>query len=534
MNAAPPGTVIFRNGRIYTLDDQSPRLRSLVVHGGRVVASENEARFDPDSARQGEIIDLKGRTVLPGLIDAHIHLEQLARSQTMVDCETADIELCLARIKDRAARTPAGEWVLGHGWNQNLWGRFGSAADLDAVAPNHPVYLTAKSLHAAWVNNRALQLAGLSASTSDPDGGMLQRDPDGSPNGILFEAAMEMVSRFIEPSSALKLADMLKATQEALWRLGLTGVHDFDGPRCFQALQALHERGELGLRVVKHIRHKDFELAAATGLRTGFGDAWIRVGNVKVFADGALGPRTAAMIQAYTGEPENLGVSLIGSDELFEIGVRAVKNGLAMAVHAIGDRANRIVLDAYEGLRRFEADEKLPHYRHRIEHLQLLHPDDLPRPSALGLIASMQPIHATSDMQMADRYWGERVHYSYAWGSLERAGAKLAFGSDAPVESPNPFWGLHAAVTRRRPDGSPNEEGWMPAERLTVSEALRAYTRGPAYAANQEGVQGCLKPGSFADLIILDEDPFACDPALFLALRPVGTMVGGIWRHRLF
>jgi hypothetical protein len=247
---------------------------------------------------------------------------------------------------------------------------------------------------------------------------------------------------------------------------------------------------------------------------------------VKAFADGALGPRTAAMLQPYMGEPDNQGMLLLDAEELYERGRLAVENGLSLAVHAIGDRANHEVLDAYAQLKKLGAGKNL---RHRIEHVQLIHPGDARRLAELGIIASMQPIHAPSDMLMADRYWGERAAFSYAWRTQLEQGAVLAFGSDAPVESPNPFWGLHAAVTRRRRDGTPGPDGWYPTQRLTVSEALQGFTSGAAYAAGLEDRLGKLAPGFLADLILLDTDPFNCQPDRLPDIQVLATMIGGEW-----
>jgi predicted amidohydrolase YtcJ len=430
---------------------------------------------------------------------------------------------------------PAGEWILGHGWNQNEWPEgFGSAADLDDAAPDHPVYLTAKSLHAAWANTAALHQAGISRQTQDPPDGLIQRDQDGSPTGILFETAMELVASRAPEPSVEQVSQAIRRALPVLLQMGITSVHDFDRRRCFAALQSLHAGGELSLRVVKSLPLEDLPHAAALGMQTGFGDDFLRIGSIKAFADGALGPRTAAMLQPYEDEPENRGMLMLDAEDLFEHGRLAVENGLSLAVHAIGDRANHEVLNAYAQLREYERARRpgLPPLRHRIEHVQLIHPGDAPRLASLGVIASMQPIHATSDMQMADRYWGERAALAYAWRTQLDRGATLAFGSDAPVESPNPFWGLHAAVTRRREDGSPGAAGWVPAQRLSAAEAFRAYTLAPAYAAGLENRLGRLAPGYLADLLVLDTDPFECDPEQLRDIRPLATMVGGNWVFR--
>jgi predicted amidohydrolase YtcJ len=267
-------------------------------------------------------------------------------------------------------------------------------------------------------------------------------------------------------------------------------------------------------------------------LRTGFGDDWLRIGGIKAFADGALGPQTAAMLQPYEGEPDNRGMLFLDGEELLEHGRQAAANGLSMAVHAIGDRANHEVLNAFEQLDAFSHSQGLPRLRHRIEHVQLVHPDDASRLAELGVIASMQPVHATSDMDMADRFWGARSRLAYAWRTQLQAGAVLAFGSDAPVESPNPFWGLHAAVTRRRANGAPGPAGWYPEQKLEIQQALLGFTAGPAYAAGIEDRAGRLAPGYFADLLLLEEDPFTCPPEQLHSMRPLATMVAGEWVYR--
>jgi predicted amidohydrolase YtcJ len=325
------------------------------------------------------------------------------------------------------------------------------------------------------------------------------------------------------------LTDAIEKAQSVFWRMGLTGVHDFDRRSSFMALQVLDAQGRLKLRVNKNLPVSDLDHANALGLRTGFGNDMLWIGSVKAFMDGALGPRTAAMFQPYLNEPGNRGILNMDAEQLFEHCRQAADVGLSMTVHAIGDRANHEVLDAFEQMRAYEDGHGLPHLRHRIEHVQVLHPDDAARLAQLNVIASMQPIHATSDMLMADRYWGDRSALAYAWRTQLEHGAHLAFGSDAPVESPNPFLGLHAAVTRRRPDGTPGPAGWHPEQRLTLAEAFSAYTAGAAYAANAEHRLGLLAPGFLADLIVLEQDPFACPPDDLLTMQSSSTMVGGEW-----
>lgn len=527
------------NANIITLDAARPNCQALLIDRGRVAAIGEAADHQAEALSKVEKLDMGGRTILPGLTDAHIHLELYALGLQRVDCETDTKAECLQRVADRAAGSAPGEWILGHGWNQNVWEEgFGNLADLDQTAPNNPVYLTAKSYHAAWVNSAALRQANLSDTSPDPTGGSLGRDAQGRLNGILFENAMGLVERAIPEPQIEQVEAAIRAALPVFWRFGLTGVHDFDRRRSFLALQNLHRRGELKMRVIKSFPLEELPHAVALGLQSGFGDEFLTIGSVKGFADGALGPQTAAMLAPYENSPQNRGMLLLDAEELFERGRPAVENGLSLAIHAIGDRANHEVLKAYAQLRAVEAC--LPGYnpahrlRHRIEHVQVLHPEDARRLAELGVIASMQPIHATSDMLIADRYWGSRAAHSYAWRTQMDAGAILAFGSDAPVESPNPFWGIHAAVTRRRLDGSPGPQGWYPEQRLSLLEALHGFTTGPAYAAGREDRQGRLAPGYFADMLVLDENPFACTPDSLADLAPVGTMLGGEWVYRSF
>jgi len=540
--------LLLENARVITLDNASRIESALVIDRGMIieVGDTDTLRARYQAAGQDwsavERINLHGRTVLPGLTDAHLHLMQYALSLQKIDCETSSKAACLQRVVERAGTTPEGHWILGHGWNQNSWEEgWGTLAELDEAALNHPAYLTAKSLHAGWVNSAALRLAGIHAGTPDPQGGRIGRDDHGNPNGLLFESAMELVSSVIPAPTSGEGEMAIEQAQEKLWRYGLTGIHDFDRRTCFMALQSLHQSGRLKLRVTKSLPLEDLPYASGLGLSTGFGDDMLRIGSIKAFSDGALGPRTAAMLQAYEGEPDNRGMLLMDGEELFEHGRVAVDCGLSLAVHAIGDLANHEVLNAFQQLRQYEsahlAGGKLGQsrkLRHRIEHVQVIHPDDAQRLADLDVIASMQPIHATSDMFMADRFWGKRAAFSYAVRTQLQAGARLAFGSDAPVESPNPFWGLHAAVTRRRADGSPGPDGWYPDQRLSLAEALAGYTTGAAFAAGMEARQGRIAPGFLADLTVLDEDILDCDPHHIKDILPVGTMVGGEWVFREF
>lgn len=525
--------LLLFNAHVHTLDPQRPTATAIGIRDGVLAAIGEEAEVRAAVPRAAAL-NLEGRVVLPGLIDAHMHMEWYSLGLQAVAAETETLALCLARVAERARGTPRGQWITGYGWNQTVWGGFPTAEALDRVAPDHPVFLRAKSGHAGWANRLALQRAGLTAHTPNPPGGELQHGADGALTGILFETAMELVAAHIPAPTVAQLAEAYQPAMENAWRLGLTGVHDFDGARSLGAWQIMRERGELGLRVVKTIRVEYLEHAIALGLRSGFGDDWLRLGNVKVFLDGALGPRTAQMIAPYEGEPENYGLPVTDAETFYEQASKAAAAGLAMTTHAIGDRANHDLLNVYTRVRAEEAGRGQRPLRHRCEHVQILHPQDFERLGRLNVIASMQPIHATSDMRMADQYWGARSAGAYAWRTQLRAGAVLAFGSDAPVESLNPFWGVHAAVTRRRADGSPGPEGWYPDQRLTVAEALHGFTAGAAYAGYMEDKVGTLTPGKLADLIVIDRDPFTCDPMAIRETEVLGTMVGGGWKYRAF
>jgi predicted amidohydrolase YtcJ len=366
-------------------------------------------------------------------------------------------------------------------------------------------------------------------NTPDPANGEIQRDETGNPTGVLLEAAAELVHVVIPPPALDEISETIMASLESLWRIGLTGVHSMESISGFQALQNLNQLGHLKLRVLSSLPLEKMDHAIETGLMSNFGDDMLRIGGIKIFMDGALGPRTAAMLEPYEGETEGKGMLFMDNEELFEIGTKAARSGLSLTVHAIGDAANHETLMGLAQLRAFEHSDGYPRGRHRIEHVQLLHPDDLSKLAEMDVIASMQPIHATSDMVMADKHWGERSRYGYAWRTLIDRGTRMVFGSDAPVDSPNPFHGIHAAVTRQRADGSPGPDGWYPEERITVEDALHGYTTGPAYAAGMEHKLGQLSPGYLADLIVVDTDPFTCSPEGLREITSKATMVGGDW-----
>lgn len=527
---------ILYNGTIITLDERERRVSALAISRDRIVAIGTDDDILALATTETIKENLEGRTIIPGLIDAHLHWQWTARALQEVDVfEVPNRQVAFERVAERAAASSENEWIIGHGWSQEYWPdkSFPTAADLDKVAPKHPVYLRAKSGHAGWVNSVALQMAGITDDTSDPEGGQIVRDEQGKATGILFETAMEMVAKLVPEPTTEQLAEQMKAAQKLALASGLTGFHDFDGPECMRALQILREREELSLRVLKNINDPWIDRAIDLGVRWGFGDKWIRIGGLKIFADGALGPRTAAMVDPYEGEPDNYGIIVTDKEEMQQLVSRASAAGLPSTIHAIGDRAVHDVLDVYEVVRKEEAarGETPQMRRHRIEHVQIIHPDDVDRLARLKIIASMQPIHATSDYDMADRYWGERNQWAYNPRLQLDRGVTVAFGSDSPVDPFEPLGGIFAAVTRRRPDGTPSVEGWYPEAKVTLEEALRAYTIGPAYTAGLEKQQGRLSAGYLADLVVLDRDLLRTAPDEILDIKVVATMVGGQWRY---
>lgn len=546
--------LVLTNGRIHTMDPRRPRAEALAAVGDTIVsvgtASEVAAAARAWGRVRFETVDLAGGCAMPGLVDSHVHFAAWALGQERLDLDgVAPKEAALERVRAFAAQLPSGAWVLGRGWNKNLWagGAFPTRHDLDAVAGGRPVALASKDGHSLWCSSRALELAGVGRDTPDPPGGEIVREPGGptgpasggcprsgssggEPTGILKEDAMALVTAVLPSPSAEELEQAVRRGIARAHAMGLTGVHDMEGADALRAFAALRERGELTLRVVMQVPDAHLDHAVGLGLRSGFGDEWLSLGAMKIFADGALGVQTAAMLEPYEGQPGNYGIATKTPEALAAAFGRAIAGGFSVACHAIGDRANRMVLDA---LAAHAAASRARGLRHRIEHAQCVHPDDLPRFAALGVVASMQPIHATSDRDNADRYWGARGRYAYAFRDLLASGAVLAFGSDAPVEPMEPLLGIYAAVTRQRAD-EPDVPPWYPEQCLTAGEAVRAYTAGAAYAAGRETRLGMLAPGMACDVTVVSEDLFGPDPAAILAARAVLVISGGRVVHQAF
>jgi predicted amidohydrolase YtcJ len=524
--------LVLYNGDIHTMDANQPRVQAIAIAGDRILAVGADGEIRNRLAPNSRAVDLGGRTVTPGFIDAHLHFLSYGLSLRQIDLVgVRSLDAALDRVAERAKATAPGSWLVGRGWDQSLWpdNRFPSAADLDAITADHPVFLRRKCGHAGWANSCALALAGITAATSNPPGGEIVRDPQsGAPTGILLERAMDLVGRLQQIPSDEEAVAAVRTAMATVHRMGIVGVHNMEGAPALRAFQTLHRTGELQLRVLQQIPEADLDAAIQLGIQSGFGDEWLRIGALKMFADGSLGARSALMVAPYEGEPDNYGIAVSTAEHLQAQVEKAARAGLAVHIHAIGDGANRNVLDAFEAVRKAGIG---PHLRHRVEHAQVLHPQDIPRFAALDVIASMQPIHCTQDMDIADQNWGARARNAYAWSTLLSTGAHLAFGSDAPVETPDIMQGLYAAVARRRADGHPGPQGWYPEEAVSVQESVYAYTVGAAYSGDEEAIKGSLTAGKLADLAVLSQDIFSGAPERLLETEVVATMVGGAWVH---
>ena len=474
-----------------------PQGRTLAVGAGARAAA----------GRGAEVVRLRGEA-WPGLIDSHIHLEGLATRKLIVDLTAAPSRAeALRRVASRAKAAPRGGWIEGAGWYNDAWPDrdFPTRLDLDRAAGGRPVFLRRKDGHSAWASTAALQVAGIDRATPDPPGGVIDRDDLGEPTGILRETAMGAVADVIpRPEPADLDAAMLQTLRE-LARLGLTAVHTMDGASQFASLQRLHARGRLPIRVTYNLPVDDLHHAERIGVRSGWGDAWLRIWGVKAFLDGSLGSRTAEML-------DGSGTARLEQRDLEDMIARCIRAELNVCLHAIGDKAVRRALDALEPHR-----DAWARWRPRVEHAQCVHPDDMPRFGRIGVIASMQPIHAVADRELADAEWPRMTRFAYAWRALERAGARLAFGSEAPVETADPIEGIEAATAWRR------QARWHPGLALTRASALRAYTAGAAYAAGVETDTGSLRAGKLCDLTVVDRG------------RVTATVVGGrvSWRTRV-
>jgi predicted amidohydrolase YtcJ len=527
-SAQPSASLVLLNGKIWTVNDPQPRAEAVACLGSRIVAVGSNGEIRKWIGAGTEAIDLGGKLVLPGFNDAHVHFfsggENLAGVQ-LRDAKSEDE--FRRRIADFAAKQPAGRWITGGDWDHENWtpARLPARQLIDAVTAGHPVFVNRLDGHMALANSAALQLAGITRDTPDPPGGTIVRDAAGEPTGVLKDAAMERMYRTIPEPSQDQIADAVRAAMRYAAENGVTSVQDMSAaPEILRVYQALLAGGELTVRISGHQPLAAWQRLAAVGLRADFGGEKLHIGGLKGFADGSLGSTTALLFEPYLDAPNTSGLAnseMIPESKMQAHILGADRAGLQVAVHAIGDKANHIILGMYEEAARQNGPRDR---RFRIEHAQHLRMEDIPRFGKLHVIASMQPYHCIDDGRWAEKRIGpERAKGTYAFRSLLDSGAVLAFGSDWDVAPMVPLMGIYAAATRRTLDGK-HPDGWVPEQKISVAEAIRAYTMGSAYASFDEKIKGSIEPGKLADMVVVSDDILSM-PAVEIEKTRVETTV---------
>lgn len=518
--------LVLYNGKLVTLDESLPYATAIVLRGDEIEYVGDDTTALALRERDSQVIDLDSQLTLPAFTDAHLHFTGLAQSLDNVNLAgAASLQEAVERVRARTALTPPNILVWGGGWNNAEWGdpAFPDKHALDAVSPNNPVILTRKDGHSVWLNSIALQNANITRDTVAPEGGVIDRDIAGEPSGILRENAIELLGTGVGAFAADIRLDTLQRAIKHAHAAGITTVHSIEGANALRAFQQLRAQNALTLRVVHTIPAEKTDLAAKIGIMRGLGDEWLKLQAIKIFSDGSLGSHTAEMREPFLDTPDNRGLPTMDSDTMLDYARRACAAGLDVWIHAIGDYAITRTLDIFEILRAEGFTDAVL----RIEHVQHLHPSDVGRFRELNVIASMQPIHQPSDMLVADAVLGrDRAAWTYAFKSLLEAGATLAFGSDAPVERLEPLLGIHAAVTRQNEQGNP-PGGWYPEQRISVADAVRAYTTGAAIASGDLQRAGTLTVGKRADVIVLARNIFEISPQEILNTSVVYTISGG-------
>ncbi|MGD8991234.1 MAG: amidohydrolase [Desulfobacterales bacterium] len=530
--------LILLKGNICTLDRQKPQAEAIAVKAGRIIAVGENGAIGALAGQQTERIILNGRLVIPGLMDSHFHFYDWAIGRQQLDlAQVKSLDELLDQVARSAAALPPQKWILGQGWNESDWPAHTMPRrdDLDAMAPAHPVALWRCDLHLVAVNSCALELAGIDATTPDPPDGVIEKDSSGQPTGILRELAPNLIKAVIPAPEADAVVTAMQDGITQLHSLGLTGLHDvrlmggLEGAPALKAWQLLNEKDKLDLRCWVSLAGERLEEAIALGLRTGLGDNRLHIGHLKYFADGGMGARTAWMLEPYLDA--EYGMPLGSMAELAKKISAAEKAGLAVVVHAIGDRANREVITVLEQLTELRSQTEgqsfiPPALSHRIEHVQMIRSEDIQRLARLKVAACVQPHNMILDINMIDESVGPLGRYTYAYKEMIDAGIPVLLSSDAPVCDPSPLVGIHAAVTRQRRDGTP-AGGWYPEQRISVADALRGYTTVPAAFYGQARNMGSLTPGKWADMIVLDRDIFQVDPKEIADARVEMTVFDG-------
>ena len=522
--------LIVINARIYTVDDSRPVVSALAVRDGRIAFAGSVREAMALRGAGTRVLDLKGRTIIPGMMDAHAHLLALGKSlQTVNLVGTKSYEEVIARVVERTKGVVPGIWITGRGWDQNQWGdtRFPTHEALSRALPNNPVYLERVDGHAQLANAAAMAAAGIMAVTKDPSGGRLERTDSGEPTGVFVDNAMDLVMRVIPPTSRAEDRLAIRAAIAESHRWGLVGLHDAGESRpTIDLLEEMARAGEIPFRLYVMIGDDSAAVAhyLARGPQSALYDSHLWIRAIKLFADGALGSRGAALLEPYSDDAKNNGLLLSPPAHLQDVSTRALRAGFQVNTHAIGDRGNRIVLDAYQAA--LTAVPTADH-RFRIEHAQIINHDDIPRFANLGVIPSMQAVHQTSDMYWAGARLGPtRLLDAYPWRSLLNTGVVIPNGSDAPVEAINPLFSFHSAVSRQDADNWP-AGGWLPEQKMSRDEALKSITIWPAFAGFQEATMGSLTPGKLADFVVLDRDIMTVADRDILGTVVLATYIGG-------
>jgi hypothetical protein len=525
-------TTYYLHGRIYTNDPKQPWASAMAVRDEKIfcIGSIEHIMLDCGGSKSdAEIVQLKGRFLMPGFNDAHTHLGSAGSDKLSLDLKGTDsLAELQQRVRIAVAQHKPGEWVVGSGWDQTRWPEktFPNRQLLDEVSPNNPVFLVHISGHVAVANSLALKHTEIAEDTKNPTGGEIERDADGNPTGMFKEgSAMEFVIQKIPEPSDEERRHGIELVLEELARNGVTSAQDNSAWEDFLVYHQLKEEKKLTVRVTEWLPFMA-PLNELQNMRSegGTTDPWLKTGALKMVTDGALGSRTAALLAPYSDDANTSGIMTIEPEKLKAMALERDKLGFQLAFHAIGDRANRVALDVFESVVRVNGTRDR---RDRIEHAQVVAPEDIARFGALHVIASMQPSHQTNDMRWAEQRLGpERVKGAYAWNSIQKAGARLAFGTDYDVEPINPFRGLYACITRELPEGGP-ASGWQPQEKISLDDCIRAYTSGSAYAQFEDGKKGELKAGEYADFLILSQDLTKAAPKEILNTEVLQTVVGG-------
>ncbi len=524
-----PADLALINGVIYTGDAAKPRVEALASRGEAIIATGTSGEIEKLIGAKTTVIDLHGGFAMPGFNDAHLHLGSAAQGKLSVDLEGArSIEEFQRRVRARVATSKPGDWITGRGWDHTLWtpARFPTRQDLDAVSKDYPMFFTHISGHVSVANSKAMELAGITAATPNPPGGEIEHDAQGQPDGMLKEGpAAGLVGRVIPPITETQRVHGIELALAEIAKNGVTSIQDNSSWDDFLAYRSLKQGGKLTARVTEWLPF-DAPLDRLEDRRRDGGttDPWLKTGALKGFMDGALGTGTAALLAPYADDPKWTGILEVHPGDLNQMSIERDKAGFQIAFHAIGDRGNRVALDAFAAV---VAANGARDRRDRIEHAQIVAPDDFARFASLHVIASMQPSHQTTDMRWAEKRLGpERIKGAYAWRTMLNDGVKLAFGTDWPVEIINPMRGLHACVSRQLPDGTP-PGGWQPQEKISMDECIAAYTNGAAFAEFEEGKKGQLVPGQYADFILLSADVTKIPPGEILKTNVLKTVVGG-------